>query len=117
VLKQYQRARQYAMKNTAETALVLATAAKVDIPVANVEVKERTKYPDPTPGAAYRDALAAVAVIVKDEHLAVPGADLDAALAAHATLGMLSDCLWRQVQPTRAEVERVTTFCLRAVTS
>jgi AcrR family transcriptional regulator len=40
--------------------------------------------------------------------------DLDAALAAHATLGMLSDCLWRQVQPTRAEVERVATFCLRA---
>jgi hypothetical protein len=82
VLKQYQRAREYAMKNSAETALVLATAAKVDIPVANVEVKERTKYPDSTPGAAYRDALSAVAVIVKDEHLSVPGADLDAALAA-----------------------------------
>ena len=82
VLKQYQRAREYAMKNSAETALVLATAAKVDIPVANVEVKERTKYPDSTPGAAYRDALSAVAVIVKDEYLSVPGADLDAALAA-----------------------------------
>jgi hypothetical protein len=40
--------------------------------------------------------------------------ELDAALAAHATLGMLSDCLWRQVQPTRGEVERVTTFCLGA---
>ncbi len=31
--------------------------------------------------------------------------------------GLLSDCLWRQVQPTRAEVERVATFCLRAVTA
>jgi hypothetical protein len=30
---------------------------------------------------------------------------------------LLSDCLWRQVQPTRAEVDRVTTFCLRAVTA
>jgi AcrR family transcriptional regulator len=40
--------------------------------------------------------------------------ELDAALAAHATLGMLSDCLWRKKQPTPAEVERVTTFCLRA---
>jgi AcrR family transcriptional regulator len=40
--------------------------------------------------------------------------ELDAALAAHATLGMLSDCLWRQAQPTPAEVEHVTTFCLRA---
>lgn len=38
----------------------------------------------------------------------------DAALASHATLGMLSDCLWQQVQPSRGEVERVTTFCLRA---
>ena len=38
--------------------------------------------------------------------------ELDAALAAHATLGLLSDCLWQQVQPTRAEVERVTAFCL-----
>jgi AcrR family transcriptional regulator len=43
--------------------------------------------------------------------------ELDAALAAHATLGLLSDCLWREAQPTRAEVERVTTFCLHAVTA
>ena len=41
--------------------------------------------------------------------------ELDATLATHATLGMLSDCLWQQVQPTRAEVERVTSFCLAAV--
>ena len=43
--------------------------------------------------------------------------ELDAGLAAHATFGLLSDCLWRQVQPTRAEVERVASFCLRAVTA
>jgi AcrR family transcriptional regulator len=41
--------------------------------------------------------------------------EADAGLAAHATLGMLSDCLWRQVEPTRADVDRVTSFCLRAV--
>jgi sulfonate transport system substrate-binding protein len=82
VLKQYQRAREYSMKNIAETALVLSNVAKISLPVANVEVKERTLFPDPTPGAAYRDALVAVAAIVKDEHLATPGADLDAALAA-----------------------------------
>jgi AcrR family transcriptional regulator len=41
--------------------------------------------------------------------------ELDAALAAHATFGLLSDCLWQHVEPTRAEVERVTAFCLRAV--
>jgi AcrR family transcriptional regulator len=43
--------------------------------------------------------------------------ELEAALAAHATLGMLSDCLWQEVQPTRTEVERVVAFCLRAVTA
>jgi AcrR family transcriptional regulator len=41
--------------------------------------------------------------------------ELDAALAAHATLGMLSDLLWRRVEPTRADTDRVTGFCLRAV--
>jgi len=41
--------------------------------------------------------------------------ELDAALAAHATFGMLSDCLWQQSEPRRAEVERVADFCLRAV--
>ena len=42
--------------------------------------------------------------------------ELDAALAAHATLGLLSDCVWKQQEPTRAEVDQVTAFCLHAVT-
>jgi hypothetical protein len=41
--------------------------------------------------------------------------ELDAALAAHATLGLLSDSLWRRLAPSRAETERVVDFCLRAV--
>lgn len=41
--------------------------------------------------------------------------ELDAALAAHATLGLLSDCLWRGVAPSRAESDRTIEFCLRAV--
>jgi hypothetical protein len=43
--------------------------------------------------------------------------ELDAGLAAHATFGLLSDCLWQRIQPTRAEVEHVASFCLRAVTA
>jgi AcrR family transcriptional regulator len=43
--------------------------------------------------------------------------DLDAALAAHATLGTLSDLLWRRAEPTRADVDRVTGFCVRALRS
>jgi len=42
--------------------------------------------------------------------------ELDASLVAHATLGKLADCLWQRVQPSRAEIDRVTAFCLGAVT-
>jgi AcrR family transcriptional regulator len=42
--------------------------------------------------------------------------ELDASLAAHATLGMLSDCLWRRVEPTQAEIDRAIAFCVGAVT-
>jgi AcrR family transcriptional regulator len=41
---------------------------------------------------------------------------LDASLAAHAVLGKLSDYLWQQAQPTRAEVDHITAFCLGAST-
>jgi AcrR family transcriptional regulator len=41
--------------------------------------------------------------------------ELHAALAAHATFGLLSDYVWKRVEPRPAEVERVTAFCLHAV--
>ncbi len=41
--------------------------------------------------------------------------ELDAALAAHATLGMLSDSLWQHIVPSRGDVDRITEFCVRAV--
>jgi AcrR family transcriptional regulator len=40
---------------------------------------------------------------------------LDAALAAHAVLGVLSDHLWQRTRPTGGEVERITAFCIAAV--
>ncbi|HEX3796848.1 MAG TPA: TetR/AcrR family transcriptional regulator [Acidimicrobiales bacterium] len=42
--------------------------------------------------------------------------ELHAALAAHATLGMLSDYLWRHEVPTRADIDQITAFCLRPAT-
>jgi AcrR family transcriptional regulator len=51
------------------------------------------------------------------EPFAALGSDdptLHASLAAHATLGHLTDCLWQQVVPSASEVERTTRFCLRA---
>jgi AcrR family transcriptional regulator len=41
--------------------------------------------------------------------------ELDAMLAAHATFGLLSDLLWEGAEPTPAEVDRATAFCLGAV--
>lgn len=41
--------------------------------------------------------------------------DFDALLAAHATVGMLADYLWRRVEPTSADIDHIYEFCLRIV--
>jgi len=41
---------------------------------------------------------------------------MDASLAAHATVGKMSEHLWLRSMPSPAEVERITQFCLRAIT-
>ncbi|KKD07831.1 TetR/AcrR family transcriptional regulator [Streptomyces sp. WM6386] len=41
--------------------------------------------------------------------------DLDASLAAHATVGGLADHLWRRERPTAADVDHITRFLLRSV--
>ncbi|HVA07616.1 MAG TPA: TetR/AcrR family transcriptional regulator [Acidimicrobiales bacterium] len=41
--------------------------------------------------------------------------EFDAVLAAHATLGKLSDSLWQGTQPMPSEVAAVVAFCLAAV--
>jgi AcrR family transcriptional regulator len=62
-------------------------------------------------------AAAPLASLLHDPFTAL-GSDapeLDAALAAHATLGFLSDCLWRGAPASKSETDRVVDFCLRAV--
>ena len=82
VLDQYQRARAYAIAHPEETAKILAEASKLELRVATVEVRDRTQYPDPVPGASFHDAVAGVVDIVRAERLTQPGADLDKALAS-----------------------------------
>jgi sulfonate transport system substrate-binding protein len=82
VLQQYARAHEFAAKNVDATAKILAGASGLELRVADRQLKLRTKYPPPTPGAAYRAALAGVVPIVKDNGLALPSADLDGALAS-----------------------------------
>jgi AcrR family transcriptional regulator len=42
--------------------------------------------------------------------------EADAALAAHAAVGALSDFLWSEAKPTAAQTGHITAFCLRAIT-
>ena len=43
--------------------------------------------------------------------------DLDATLAAHAVVGVLSDHLWQRTRPTPAEIDHIVAFCLDAAVS
>jgi AcrR family transcriptional regulator len=40
----------------------------------------------------------------------------DASLAAHATLGTLTDYLWNAAEPTAADITKIIHFCLRVAT-
>ena len=44
--------------------------------------------------------------------LGSPDPGTEASLAAHATVGMLADWLWKRAHPTAAEIEGVVAFCL-----
>jgi sulfonate transport system substrate-binding protein len=82
VLRQYERARHYAAKNLGETVKILAEASGLETRVADRQLRLRTRYPNPSPGADYRRALEGVIPIVRANQLSLPGADLDGALAA-----------------------------------
>jgi len=83
VLKSYERARQYAANNIAETAGILAAAAQLDAKVTELQLRERTTYPGTgTPGGDYHSALAGVVPIIRADKLARPDADLEGALAS-----------------------------------
>jgi sulfonate transport system substrate-binding protein len=68
--------------NPGEAARILAEEAKVPLPVALLQVKLRSDFSQPLPGAEHLAALRAAAPILRDENLVRPGADLNAAIAA-----------------------------------
>lgn len=82
VLRQYERARQVAKNNVDETIKIVAEASGLEPRVAALQLRERTSYPNPSPGADYRRALEGVIPIVRANQLALPTADLDGALAS-----------------------------------
>ena len=81
VLRQYARAHAFAAAHAPETAKIVAAASNLQLRVAERQLS-RTRYPNPSPGAAYSAALAGVVPIVRSNGLALPSADLDAALAS-----------------------------------
>jgi sulfonate transport system substrate-binding protein len=81
VLRQYARAHAFAAAHGAETAKIVAAASGLELRVAERQLA-RTRYPDPSPGGAYSATLAGVVPIVRSNGLALPSADLDAALAS-----------------------------------
>jgi hypothetical protein len=40
----------------------------------------------------------------------------DASLAAYATFGKLGSHVWSESEPTDDDIQRITAFCLRAIT-
>ena len=82
VLQQYERARRFAMTHPDETAKTLADASQLEKRVTDLVIRERTNYPDPTPGKAYASALAGVVPIIGAENLVAGGTDIAAAAAA-----------------------------------
>ena len=80
VLKTYERARRFAIKNPDETAKILAEASNLPVDVAAIEIKQRTQYPDPVPGLNYRRAVQGVIPVVRAEKLTLASVDLDKAI-------------------------------------
>ncbi len=68
--------------------------------------------------AGGHDPSRPLAALLHDPFTALGSADaeLRASLVAKAVLGKVSDYLWAGKQPTRAEVERITEFCIDAAT-
>jgi AcrR family transcriptional regulator len=64
-------------------------------------------------------AAGPLATLLREPFAALGSADpdLDASLAAHGTVGQLSDYLWDRTRPTPTEIDHVTTHWLIAVTT
>jgi sulfonate transport system substrate-binding protein len=82
VLKVYNRAHEYAKAHPDETSKILSEASQLEVRVTDVEIKERTKYPNPVPGAAFVSSVRGVIPIIQAEQLVAGNKNLDAALAS-----------------------------------
>lgn len=95
VLRAYELAHRYAKAHPDETASILAQASNLDDRVAELVIKERTRFPDPVPAAAYIDSVGGTIPVIRSEQLV---ADVQGVQTA---LGSLADPL-----PARRAIAR-----------
>jgi len=81
VLEQYDRARRFALANETQTAAIVAKASSVPLDVATLMLRDRTRYPDPVPGAAYARAVGGCEPIIRSDKMVEGDVDLDKALS------------------------------------
>lgn len=81
VIAAYEKARLWTRANPSEAAKILATEAKVSLPVALLQVKLRSDFSHPQPSNEHLKALQLAAPILREESLVKPGTDLNAAIA------------------------------------
>lgn len=77
VLATYEKARAWIRANTSAAAQILAEEAKVSLEVALLQLKLRTDFSQPQPGATHIRDLQAAAPILLDEALVRPGTNLN----------------------------------------
>jgi sulfonate transport system substrate-binding protein len=77
VLQQYDRARKYAIAHPDETAKIVADASHLELRVTEIQIKQRTEYPDPVPARSYRETIEGVVPIVRSENLVANAANLE----------------------------------------
>ncbi|WP_199525621.1 MULTISPECIES: aliphatic sulfonate ABC transporter substrate-binding protein [unclassified Herbaspirillum] len=81
VIRAYERARLWIIKNPDETAKLIAEEAKLSLPVAQLQLK-RNDFSNPQIGKEHIDALRAAAPILLDEELVKSGTDLSKTISA-----------------------------------
>ncbi len=69
VLRAYDLGHEYAKAHPDQTAKILADASNLDVSVANLVIKDRTRFPDPVPGKAYLDSVGGTIPVIRSEQL------------------------------------------------
>lgn len=93
VIAAYERARQWTVANPTEAAKILSEEAKVDLPVALLQVKLRTDFSQPRPTDEHVQALRAAAPILLAEQLVKPGTDLNRTVAELVDTGFAASLI------------------------